>query len=176
MIGGWPFAISFSVATMASLIGYLLPPGLAVKSAVPSGRLRKRMEDMIEMKRGEVSLVVPIKLQLEEMTVFDDFLVDLVKGYSRVMYSEISMSKFSSKESGDERIWEFIIQCASGHVTKYQVSILAKPNLDLKVQLKPVDIMEGKPTRWTPEHRYNLRRMSPILREELLKFTTFKKS
>lgn len=175
MIGGWPFAISFSVATMASLIGYLLPPGLAVKSAVPSGRLRKRMEDIIEMKRGEVSLVVPIKLQLEEMMIFDDFLEDLVKGYSRVMYSEISMSKFSSKESGDERIWEFMIQCASGHVTKYQVSILAKPNVDLRVHLKPVDIMEGKPTRWTPEHRYNLRRMSPILREELLKFTTYKK-
>jgi len=175
MIGGWPFAISFSVAIMASLIGYLLPPGLAVKSAVPSGRLSKRMEDMIEMKRGEVSLVVPMKLQQEEMLAFDDFLEDLVKGYSRAIYSAIGMSKYSSKESDGGRIWEFVIQYASGHVTSYQVSILAKPNIDLRVLLKPLDLMEGKPMRWTPEHRYNLRGMSPILREELLKFIASKK-
>ncbi|UCE09458.1 MAG: ABC transporter permease, partial [Candidatus Thorarchaeota archaeon] len=175
MIGGGPFAISFSVATIASLLGYLLPPGLAVKSAVPSGRLSKTMKDIIEVKRGEVNLVVPMKLQLGEMRVFDDFLKDLVKGYSSTMYSKIDMSQLASKRFGGEETWVFDIRCASGHVSNYQVSILARPNTDLQVLLSPLDVMERKLTRWTLEHRHNLKRTCLILRDELLKFITFKK-
>lgn len=174
MMSGSPFTISFSIATFTSLLGYLIPSGVAVKSAVPSGKLSKKWKDMIETERGEVSLVVPIKLQLNEMRLFDDFLEYLVKEYSKTIYSEIAMGKLSSNESMDTRIWQFIVSCAGGHVSDYQVSVFAKMNADLKVVIEPFDIGTGETGRWTLEHRYNLRRVSPVLREELLKFTAFK--
>ena len=175
MISGSPFTISFSIATFASLLGYLIPSELAVRSAVPSGKLSKKLKDIIEIKRGEVSVVVPMKLQLKEMRLFDDFLEYLVTDYSKTIYSEITMGKLSSKESMDGKIWRFVVSCAGGCVSDYQVSILAKVNVDVKVVIEPFDIGAGETSQWTSEHRYNLRRLSPLLREELLKFTAFKK-
>jgi len=176
LISGSPFTISFFISLLSSLIGYAVPSGKIVRTAVPSSIITKKASDIFKIKNErEAALEVPIKLQEKDMKLFDMFLKDLVKKYDGVYYGEIILEKLSFSRSANKNIWSLIIKFSSGRFSDFQLVISAERDQELEVIIKPFDTRIKKVTYWSREKKDILKGISPILREELLKFLDFKK-
>lgn len=175
LISGSPFTISFFVSLISSLIGYTIPSERAVKTAVPSGVIKKKVSDIITIRDEEAILEMPIRLQEEEIESFDMFLENLTKDYDGTYYKEMILKKLSFNRSVDKSVWHLLLSYSSRQPTRFQVSITAKVGRELEVSIKPFDSELGERTHLMSEYRGVLKSISPILREELLKFLTFQR-
>ncbi len=175
LISGSPFTISFFVSLISSAIGYTLPSEKAVKTAVPSGVIRKKVSDIIKVRDNEAILEMPIRLQEKDIKLFDMFLENLTKDYNGTYYKEMILKKLSFNKSMDKSAWHLLLSYSSRQPTRFQVSIAVEAGQELKVSIKPFNSEPRKKTRLTSEYRDALKAISPILREELLKFLIFQR-
>jgi len=176
IVGGVPFTIAILTATSASLLGCLLPSLEAVKIAVPSGRLKQRIEDIMYMREGKAHLKIPIKIDRFDRNLFGRFLEGLADKYSFPNCRFMSVSSPHVEETWEGIIYEIMVNYVQEETASFLISILAKPNEDLKVTIQPIgDARTRKIGRWNREHKNNVRKLSPVLREEILRFTEFKR-
>jgi len=173
LITGAPFTISFFTALASSLLGCLLPSRVSIKTVVPSGTLTKKVDEIMEIRetRNEAYLEVPIRLQPVEIKPFNDFLENLMKAYSYGMFRQLVMRNlaFTQPLHVEEKRWNFLVNCASD----FQVSIISRPNEDLKTLITPYSAQKEN-ARWGGRDYQNLRIMAPILRKELMGYLSYK--
>jgi ABC-type antimicrobial peptide transport system permease subunit len=174
LTGGSPFTISFFVSVFSSLTGYIVPSEKAVKTAVPSGVIKKKVSDIIKVRGEEAILEVPMRLQERDIKTFDMFLEQLTKDYDGTYYKEMILKKLSFDKSLDKSTWHLLLSYSSKQPTSFQISITVKVGKELEVSIKPYGKTREK-AYWLSEYRRALKSISPILREELLKFLTFQK-
>jgi len=177
LISSSPFTISFFISLFSSLIGYVVPSGKIVRTAVPSGIITKKVSDLFKIKNeSEAILEVPMKLQEKDMRLFNLFLEDLVKKYDGVYYKEIILERLSFSRLMNKNIWNLILRFSDGRFSDFQLLIRAEKDQELEVIVKPFDTRIERITHWSRESKDILKRISPILREELLKFLEFQKN
>lgn len=174
LISGSPFTISFSISVLSSLIGYLIPSGKAVLVAVPSRAIKKKVSDIIKIEEQQAVLEIPIRLQEENLDLFDMFLRRLIKEYDGSYYKEIVLTKLTFEKSMDRAVWNLFLSFSGGYTVNFQVSITARMNRELEVNIKPLNEKLEKISRWSSNHKSALKIVSQILREEILKFIVFR--
>jgi len=172
IVGGAPFAIAMSTATLASLLGCLFPSREAMRMVVPSGRLRQRPKEIMKIHGGKAHLNVPLKVDRTERSLFRRFLEALASEYLYPIY----ISQPYTKEIREETLYEVTVRShVSDEIASFLVSILAKPNENLEVTAQPIEDVETKKIcEWDRKHKDNINELARILRKEILKFTEFK--
>ena len=177
LISGSPFTITFFASVISSVIGYSLPLGEAIKVVVPSGMVNRKVSEMIKIGDKDASLEMPIRLSAGDMPEFEEFLKGILENYGGITYEGITMYGLSSHQSEDEKLWSFILKYYKDQpTTNFQVIIAAKINQELKVTIKPLSIIFKELNRWTDMHKSALIKITPKIREEILKFTLKKKA
>jgi ABC-type antimicrobial peptide transport system permease subunit len=168
-----PFTVAFSISIITSVSGCLIPSRMAVKVAVPSRVISKKIGDIVRIEDEEAALEVPIKLQEKEMKSFHVFLESLMRIYDGKFFKEIIFDNLLLNSLADESVWSFRVKYSGDYHVNFQICITAKENRDIKIKVKPLDAISGKIARWETKYEDSLKKIAPILRKELLKFLTF---
>ena len=176
IIGGTPFTIAVTTATLASLAGCLLPARNAIRIAVPSGRLGQRTKDILKIQAGKAHLEIPVRVERNERRLFERFLNEFADEYSSLKYHFMHVSRPRVEETEDGTIYKMPAYYTITETANFLISISAKPKENLRVTIQPIeDIETMEVCRWTRGHKKNIRNLSPILRENLLRFSELKR-
>ncbi|MBS7615363.1 ABC transporter permease [Candidatus Bathyarchaeota archaeon] len=171
IIGGAPFAVTFSTAVLTSLLGCLYPAIQSMKVVVPSGRMRHQLKDIIELHDQTACLKVPIRIEESEIRKFERYLENLSTEV-KMLYKFMSISSPCIKEINGRPAFSIIVDMSvKGYETaSFLVEIIVAAENNLSVTIQPLDAKRVKTERWSRIHKDNINELSQFLREKILEF------
>lgn len=171
IIGGAPFAITFSAAVLSSLLGCLYPVIQSMKMVVPSGRMRHQSKDIIDFHGQTMCLQVPIKIEESEVRKFERYLESLSTEV-KMLYKFISMSPPRIEEvNGQQALSITVDMSAKGYeIASFLILFTKTAENILDVTIQPLNDKKAKTEKWSREHKDNINELSQFLREKILAF------
>jgi hypothetical protein len=167
MIGGAPFVITVSIAVFTSLLGCLYPSRESMTGVVPSGRMRHKTKDLLEIRDGIAYMQIPVKIEVNEIGKFKSHL----EGLARETTMIIGISSLTIEEkNGGISLFFMADKFKSYEMASFLVSIQTTPNKSLEVTIQPLDDNKNKTRKWKRKHKENINELSEFLRKEILGF------
>jgi hypothetical protein len=167
MIGGAPFVITVSIAVFTSLLGCLYPSRESMTGVVPSGRMRHKTKDLLEIRDGIAYMQIPVKIEVNEIGKFKSHLEGLAR--ETTMIIGISSPTIEEKNGGIS-LFFMADKFKSYEMASFLVSIQTTPNKSLEVTIQPLDDNKNKTRKWKRKHKENINELSEFLRKEILGF------
>lgn len=164
-----PMFASFLMAVVSSTLGGIIPARRAILKVVPSQFLLRKIEEA-NIFEDHAEAVIPLRI-LGDSEDFVKYVSSLTRRQPPMNQGPIYIWISPRRENGKTSKIEMVVSYRGERVAKYKVELLLPDNPGSTIRA----ILYSADGKWDIDHKFCVKEMLTVLREDLLQYVDWKK-